>query len=85
MPDCTGFDAARALRGDHRTAAIVILAFTALDETEVRGQAGERDFDGYCQKGQSPTCLVRLIHMFVNGEHGRLLAHTFDACSSSLI
>jgi two-component system, OmpR family, response regulator len=61
MPDCTGVEAATALRQDPRTCAVAIIAFTALDETEVRRLAGEGHFDGYCQKGQSPANLVALI------------------------
>lgn len=64
MPDCTGSEAARMLRSNQRTASIVIVAFTAIDESELRQQADEREFDGYCQKGQSPMSLVSLIAGF---------------------
>jgi len=37
MPVCDGFQAAFALRRDSRTAGTAIIAFTALDETEVNG------------------------------------------------
>ncbi|WP_250517735.1 response regulator [Caballeronia sp. INDeC2] len=36
MPECNGFDAARALRQGPRTGNIAIVARTALDESEVR-------------------------------------------------
>jgi len=62
MPECTGFEAALALRQDPRTHEIAIIAFTALDEMEVHRHAMESQFDGYCQKGQSPIHLVALIH-----------------------
>jgi CheY-like chemotaxis protein len=61
MPECTGYQAALALRQDQRTRKIAIIAFTALDEVEVRQQVVDSEFDGYCQKGQSPTHLVALI------------------------
>ncbi|KQR77268.1 hypothetical protein ASG35_13245 [Burkholderia sp. Leaf177] len=61
MPECTGFEAALALRQDQRTLGIAIIAFTALDENEVRRHAVGNEFDGYCQKGQSPVHLVTLI------------------------
>lgn len=61
MPECTGFEAALALRHDQRTREIAIIAFTALDEIEVRRHSTDHEFDGYCQKGQSPAHLVTLI------------------------
>jgi two-component system, OmpR family, response regulator len=44
----------------------VILAFTALDESEVRRHLTHITFDGYCQKGQSPAALVALIEYFMS-------------------
>jgi two-component system, OmpR family, response regulator len=64
MPECTGFDAALALRHDKRTCAVVIIAFTALDESEVSRHSAHNEFDAYCQKGQSPTRLLELIGAF---------------------
>ncbi|MFM0327564.1 hypothetical protein [Caballeronia glebae] len=46
-----------------RHAAIV--AFTALDETQVRDQATTAGFDGYCQKGQSPESLITMIRTVI--------------------
>jgi CheY-like chemotaxis protein len=61
MPKCNGFQAAMALRCDERTRAVAIIAFTALDEGEVRRHLVDEEFDGYCQKGHGPTGLVELI------------------------
>ncbi len=61
MPDCTGFEAARALRCHDPTSEIAIIAFTALDDVEVRRHLVDGEFDGYCQKGQSPAALVALL------------------------
>jgi two-component system, OmpR family, response regulator len=61
MPECSGFEAALALRDDPRTAHIGIIAFTALDESEVRRHLQDHEFDGYCQKGQPPSKLVTLL------------------------
>ncbi|SAL50285.1 response regulator [Caballeronia sordidicola] len=61
MPECTGIEAARAIREDDATAHILIIAFTALDEREVRRRAVDQDFDAYCQKGHATTHLLRLI------------------------
>ena len=48
MPECSGFEAAFALRHDPRTGNIVIVAFTALDEAEVRRHLADQELDGYC-------------------------------------
>ncbi|KQR81851.1 histidine kinase [Burkholderia sp. Leaf177] len=61
MPGCSGFDAALALRHDRRTNHVSIFAFTALDESEVLRHVVDDEFDGYCQKGQSPASLVALL------------------------
>lgn len=66
MPECNDFEASLALRHDPRTShiAIVIVAHTALDEAEVRRHLSDSEFDGYCQKGQSPAKLLELIKTF---------------------
>jgi len=64
MPELNGLEATHALRRDLRTSHIVIIAFTALDEAEVRRHLLHTSFDGYCQKGQSPSVLVALIDSF---------------------
>jgi len=46
MPGGTGIEAALILRQDERTSAIAILAFTALDEAEVRRHLVGDEFDG---------------------------------------
>jgi two-component system OmpR family response regulator len=66
MPRCNGFEAALALRRDERTREMLIIAFTALDETEVRRHLTDREFDGYCQKGHGPGHLAALISVLVH-------------------
>jgi two-component system OmpR family response regulator len=66
MPECNGFDAALELRADLRTRDIAIIAFTALDEGEVRRHLTDHEFDGYCQKGQPPSRLVALLSQLAN-------------------
>jgi len=66
MPGLDGFEATNTLRRDLRTGSIVIIAFTALDEAEVLRHLTHATFDGYCQKGQSPTVLVALIEHFMS-------------------
>ena len=61
MPGCTGFEAALVIRRDAKTSHIAIVAFTALDETEVRRHLTDHEFDAYCQKGQPPSELVALL------------------------
>ncbi len=43
-----------------------MIAFTALDEAEVRRHTVDSEFDGYCQKGRSPVDLIALIYSFTN-------------------
>lgn len=61
MPECDGFEAALVIRRDSRTSQVAIVAFTALDETEVRRHLADHEFDAYCQKGQPPSQLVALL------------------------
>jgi len=65
MPYCNGIEASRAMRAEVATRGIAIIAFTALDEEEVRRQLVDHEFDGYCQKGQPPTTLLALIWTFL--------------------
>ena len=62
MPDLDGVEAAHALRDDPQTRDTVIIAFTSLEECEVRRRGGGAEFDGYCQKAQPPSALVDFIH-----------------------
>ncbi|WP_051888579.1 response regulator [Caballeronia sordidicola] len=67
MPECNGYEATLALRQDRRTSRTVILAFTALnDDGDVRKHLVDHSFDGYSQKGQSPSKLVALVMSFVH-------------------
>jgi two-component system, OmpR family, response regulator len=67
MPECNGYEATFALRQDRRTSGTVIVAFTALnDDGEVRKHLVDHSFDGYSQKGQSPSKLVALVKSFVH-------------------
>jgi CheY-like chemotaxis protein len=63
MPECNGYEAARALRRHPKTRNVVIVAHTALDEREVRGQQNDDEFDGYLQKGDSPRRVVAMLNM----------------------
>jgi len=67
MPQCTGPQAARALRKLPATSGLVIVAHTALDEMEVRRQARQSEFDGYFQKGQPVDRLANWITGFASG------------------
>lgn len=62
MPLHDGFSTARVLRRMPATRAAAIVAFTALDEPQVRDKGIPAGFDGYCQKGQSPRDLISVIH-----------------------
>ncbi|WP_250501260.1 response regulator [Caballeronia sp. GAWG1-5s-s] len=65
MPECNGIEASRSLRRDPRTAGIAIIAFTALDEAEVRRQLRDSEFDGYLQKGVALGQMLELVRTFV--------------------
>jgi two-component system OmpR family response regulator len=66
MPECNGYEASLALRKNAQTTSIAIIAFTALDEDNVRNHLEDHEFDGYCQKGQPPADLARLIRDFLD-------------------
>jgi len=67
MPECNGYEATFALRQDQRTSGTVIVAFTALnDDGDVRKHLVDHSFDGYSQKGQSPSKLVALVMSFLH-------------------
>ncbi|WP_063910579.1 response regulator [Paraburkholderia monticola] len=67
MPLHDGFATARVLRRLASTRAAVIVAFTALDEGQVRERGIDAGFDGYCQKGRSPGELISAIHALSGG------------------
>ena len=50
---CDGFAVAEAMRGSRRFAAVPIIAFTSLDESEVIERGKEVQIDAYCRKGNS--------------------------------
>jgi CheY-like chemotaxis protein len=66
MPEHDGYATARVLRRIAPTRNAGIIAFTALGEDYVRAQGMRSGFDGYCQKGNTPRDLVRLISRIVH-------------------
>ena len=68
MPACNGIEAARMLRRDPRTNHIAIIAYTALDETELRRQLVDDEFDGYLQKGRDLSQLIQLLKTFTQAD-----------------
>jgi two-component system OmpR family response regulator len=66
MPEHDGFATARVLRRIPPTRDVGIIAFTALGEDYVRTKGVRAGFDGYCQKGNTPHALVRLIKCLVH-------------------
>jgi|GEM_PF-523898 len=65
MPEHDGFATARVLRRISPTRNAGIIAFTALGEDYVRLKGVHAGFDGYCQKGNAPGVLVKLIGQIV--------------------
>jgi two-component system, OmpR family, response regulator len=66
MPGYDGYQAAMAFRNDARTSEVAIVAFTALDEAELRHHVVDHEFDAYYQKGQAPSRLATLVTLFAN-------------------
>ncbi|SDR54045.1 Response regulator receiver domain-containing protein [Paraburkholderia fungorum] len=65
MPHLDGYHATHALRQDTSGRDTVIIAHTALDETEVRRhEIAAGDFDAYLRKGRSPAQLIALLRFF---------------------
>lgn len=65
LPDVDGWEAARALRGDARTASIPILGLTGLHYPVLRKRALEAGCDVVLTKPISPTRLVAEIDALV--------------------
>jgi two-component system, OmpR family, response regulator len=61
MPEIDGFYVAKALRSNARTSTAIIVALTAHDESFVKQNADEKDFDAYCQKGLMLESLTSLL------------------------
>ncbi|MFM0324368.1 response regulator [Caballeronia glebae] len=61
MPGMDGFAVAQRLRRDPRTQLIVIVAFTAQEELDVRRDGIAAGFDGYCKKHGNPGLLLDLL------------------------
>jgi CheY-like chemotaxis protein len=61
MPEIDGFAVARELRKHEPTHAILIVAFTAHDESTIRAEGIAAGFDAYCQKGCAPESPLHLL------------------------
>jgi len=68
MPGCDGYAAGRALRHHADTLNVVIIAHTALQESEVRRHLSDEEFDGYIQKGGEPARLADFLMALVATE-----------------
>jgi AmiR/NasT family two-component response regulator len=49
----------------------VIIAFTALDETDVRQRLADEEIDAYCLNGNATTHLMQIITTLVSGYQAR--------------
>ncbi len=61
MPGMDGYAVAQLLRHDVTTQDLVIVAFSAQDESTVPSKAVAGGFDAYCQKGAAPGPLLWLL------------------------
>jgi len=66
MPEINGVEAALLLRHHPPTKNIAMIAFTALDVSEVKRLMKDQEFDGYFQKGQPPAGLISLAKRFIS-------------------
>ena len=61
MPNGSGYDLVRAIRGGHRTAGLPAVAITAYNRPEDRARALAQGFDAHVGKPFDPRALVGLI------------------------
>ena len=61
MPNGSGYDLVRAIRGNHRTAGLPAVAITAYNRPEDRARALAEGFDAHVGKPFDPRALVGLI------------------------
>jgi len=66
MPEINGVQAALLLRNYQKTKGIAMIAFTALDVSEVKRLMTDHEFDGYFQKGQPPADLLALAKHYMS-------------------
>ena len=66
MPEMNGVEAALLLRNHETTKGIAMIAFTALDVSDVKRLMTDHEFDGYFQKGQPPADLLALGKHFMS-------------------
>ena len=71
LPDIDGVEALRRLRADRRTASVPVLAVTAQAMHGDRERFLAAGFDGYVAKPVDIVALVRTVHEFCDGAHGR--------------
>jgi CheY-like chemotaxis protein len=60
LPDGDGFTLAHRIKGDHATADVPIIGFTATSATEAMRAAHSAGLDGFCAKPCAPDKLVSL-------------------------
>jgi len=61
MPELGGVETAQAVRGTPNGKCVIIIAFTALNWTDVERIANGGEFDGYWQKGQPIDLLTQFV------------------------
>jgi CheY-like chemotaxis protein len=71
MPDMDGFEVARRLRRDPRTARLPIIAVTALDRDPDYYRTWEAGFDGHLSKPVDYAELAWIVRMLTRRRRGR--------------
>jgi PAS domain S-box-containing protein len=70
MPNATGFDLVRQLRGNRDTAELPVIAITAYNRGEDRERALAEGFDAHVGKPFDPRTIVALIAGLINEREG---------------
>jgi len=70
MPGIDGYELARRLKDDARTADVPLIAVTALAMPADRERVAQSRFDGYIAKPIDPRTFVTQIERFVARAHG---------------
>jgi DNA-binding response OmpR family regulator len=70
LPDASGLDVCRQLKGDDRTAAIPVVMLTALDRDEQRRQLREAGAVAYMIKPFDPDALMDAMRAHALGQAG---------------
>lgn len=67
LPDISGFDVARRLKGDEATQSIPVIALTAFAQAEHQREALASGCDGYISKPVNVTSFLETVRIWLGG------------------